>query len=140
METSDRLRRQISRSLSAQHTETVADAAISLWEQMATEIISIVGDGGFNSLYARSVYLTQSAFPWLAAGAPSAQTDHRFADLRASLEGQTPAQAREANSLLLITFTDILAGLIGEELTANLLRLAWGNGASESAGKEFENE
>ena len=54
METSDLLRHQIIKSLLVQHPEKVADAAISLWEQMATQIISIVGEGGFNSLFARS--------------------------------------------------------------------------------------
>ena len=61
------LRHQKIKNLMAQHTEKVADATINLWEQMATQIISIVGEGGFNSLYARSVFLTQSTFPWLAA-------------------------------------------------------------------------
>jgi hypothetical protein len=107
---------------------------------MATEIISIVGEGGFDSLYARSVFLTQSTFPWLAASSLSPQTDQRFAELKMSLEGQSPAQASEANSLLLINFTDILAALIGEELTTNILRLAWGNDASNSVGKESKNE
>jgi hypothetical protein len=62
-----------------------------------------------------------------------------------SLEGQTPAQASEANRLLLITFTDILAALIGEQLTTSILRLAWGseellpghpNDASDRVGDE----
>ena len=44
-----------------------------------------------------------------------------------SLEGQTPVQAGEANSLLLISFTDILASLIGEQLTTRILCLAWGS-------------
>ncbi|BBP05255.1 hypothetical protein TPL01_23940 [Sulfuriferula plumbiphila] len=56
METRDLLRHQIIKSRMAQHTEKVADAAINLWEQMAIQIISIVGEGGFNSLYARSVF------------------------------------------------------------------------------------
>ena len=47
------------------------------------------------------------------------------------LERQTPAQASEANRLLLITFTDILASLIGEQLTTSILRLAWANDASD---------
>jgi hypothetical protein len=140
MQTSNRLRHQITNSLMARHTESVADAAIDLWEQMAAEIISIVGEGGFNSLYARSVFLAQSKFPWLAASLPLAQADQRFAALRASLEGQMPAQAGAGNSLLLITFTDVLAMLIGEELTTNILRLAWGDDASNSPGKELKNE
>ena len=140
METRDQLRHQLIEGLMAPHTENVADAAIDLWEQMATQIISIVGEGGFNSLYARSVFLAQPTFPWLAASSPSPQTDHRFAELKTGLEGQTPAQASAANRLLLITFTDILAALIGEQLTTSILRSAWGNDASYSTSKEFKHD
>jgi len=124
----------------APHTENVADAAIGLWEQMATQIISIVGEDGFNSLYARSIFLAQPEFPWLAANSLSPQTDQRFAELKKRLEGQTPSQAREANSLLLLTFTGILATLIGEPLTSRILRSAWDNDASYSTSKESKND
>ena len=140
METSDILRQQKIKSLIAQPTEKVADAAIDLWEQLAAQIISIVGEGGFNSLYMRSVFLTQSTFPWLSAVSLSPQTDQRFTDLKISLEGQTPEQVSAANSHLLITFTDILATLIGEQLTIRLLRSAWGEDPSEKPGKELQNE
>jgi len=140
METSDLWRHQIIKSFMAQHPEKVADAAINLWEKMATQIISIIGKDGFDSLYARSVFLTQSTFPWLAASSLSPQTDSRFAELKMSFEGQTPAQASKANSLLLITFTGILASLIGEQLTTSILGLAWSDNASDRAGKEFKNE
>jgi hypothetical protein len=140
METSDTLRHQIVRSLTTQHVENVVDAELGLWEQMATQIISIVGEGGFNSLYARSLFLTRAAFPWLATGSPSPQAEHRFAELKQCLDGQTPAQARAANRLLLITFTDILAALIGELLTTRILRAAWRNDISDKADKEFKNE
>lgn len=140
MATSGLLRRQLIENLMAQHPEKVADAAINLWEQMATRIISIVGEGGFSSLYARSIFLSQPAFPWLAAGVLSPQADFRFAELRTSLEAQASGQASAANRLLLITFTDILAALIGEGLTTRILRSAWGNNASDSITKEPENE
>ena len=91
METSDLLRHQKIRELMAQRTEKVADAAIDLWEPVATEIISVIGEGGFNTLYARSVFLTQSTFPWFAASSQQPQPEHRFAELKISLEGQTPA-------------------------------------------------
>ena len=109
------------------NSDKVVDAAIKMWEQMAIEIISIVGESGFNSLYSRSIFLTQSTFPWVGISSKSPLTDQRFAELKMEFEGQTPAQAREANSLLLITFTDILASLIGEQLTTTILRSAWGN-------------
>lgn len=140
METSDSIRHQIIKSLTGQHADNFASVAIDLWEKMATEIISIVGEGGFDSLYARSLFLAQAPFPCLAQGAFSPQTDHRFEKLRMCLEGQASTQACAANSLLLITFTDILAMLIGEQLTTSILFSAWGDGVLDIAGKEFLNE
>ncbi|MDO8207962.1 MAG: hypothetical protein Q7T38_09130 [Gallionella sp.] len=145
MQNSDLLRHQIIKSLMAQHSEKVADAAIGLWDRMASQIISIIGEDGFNSLYGRSVFSARSKFPWLAAGPLPPQAVQRFSGLKLSLEERTPEQASEANSLLLITFTDILSTFIGEELTTNILRSAWGseellavqpNGVSDSAGDE----
>jgi hypothetical protein len=124
----------------AQHTDKVADASIILWEQMASQIILIVGEGGFNSLYARSLFLTHSKFPWLTIGSVPSKTDRQFTELKISFEGQPPSQANKANSLLLITFTDILASLIGEQLTIRILLMAWGNDTLDRFGKEFKNE
>ena len=141
IETSKLLRQQLVKCLMAQPSEEeVAITAIDLWEQMAAQIISIIGEGGFDPLYLRSVSLTQSTYPWLAAVLLPPQADHRFAKLKISFEGHTPEQARAATSLLLITFTDILASLIGEQLTIRLLRSAWGDDPSERPGKEFQNE
>jgi len=82
MEISDLPRQQIVKRHMALPTEKVADAAINLWEQMATQITSIVGEDGFNSLYTRSVLLTRSTFPWLAAASLSPQTDHRVRGIK----------------------------------------------------------
>ena len=120
--------------------EKLVDTAIERWEQMATHIISIIGEGGFKSLYARSVHLTQSTFPWLLAANLPLAANHRFAALKESLEGQTTALAHEANQLLLITFTGILASLIGAPLTTRILRSAWGDNASTLIDKELKNE
>ncbi|MBU2642217.1 MAG: hypothetical protein Q8K57_19020 [Thiobacillus sp.] len=149
MESRDLLRHQIIDSLITHRTEKVADAAMNVWEKLATEIISVVGEDGFNSLYERSVFLAQRTFPWLAAHSLSPQSDHRFAELKIRLAEQTPVEARVANILLLITFTDILTSLIGEALTTRILRSAWGseefmaghpNDISNKVGKEFDNE
>ncbi len=140
MESAALLRQQVIASLMAQQPENIADAAMEHWEKLADEIISIVGEAGFNSLYERSVHLAQSAFPWLPLCPSPSQTPHRFAELGARLADQAPADACAANSLLLTSFTDILASLIGEQLTASILRSAWGNLASVPSGKEFDNE
>lgn len=140
METCDLPRHQLIKSLLAKQTEKVADAAIILWEQLTTQIISIVGEDGFNALYERSIFLAQSTFPWLAVNLLPSQTDQRLAELKMSFEGQSPVQAREANNLLLITLTDILASLIGEQLINRILRLAWDAEIPNETGKEFKNE
>lgn len=138
MEAGDLLRHQLIKSLMVSPTGNVADAAVDLWERMAAQIISIVGEDGFNSIYARSIFMSQSKFPWLTASPLSPEIDHRFAGFKTSLERQAPAQASEASSLLLVTFTDILASLIGEQLTLRILRLAWGADIPNSTGKEFQ--
>ena len=59
METRELLRQQlVKRRMAPPSEEEVADTAIDLWEQIATQIISIIGEGGFDSLYLRSVSLT----------------------------------------------------------------------------------
>lgn len=137
MATNDPLRQQLIESLISEHTAKFSDAAVIQWELMAAKIIAIVGKGGFNSLYARSVFLTQVTYPWLAACVLSQQQEQLFTALKIGFEAQTPAQAREANSALLTTFTDILTSLIGDQLTENILYSAWGDGASDNAAKEL---
>lgn len=136
MKTSDMLRHQIIKSLTAQHPEKMADAAVNLWALMATRTISIVGEGGFNSLYTRSVFVSQRTFPWLDAASLSPQADLRFAGLKKCFDEREVAQVSAANSLLLITFTDILASLIGEQLTTSILRSAWGSEERATEGVE----
>jgi hypothetical protein len=120
-----------------QHTENREDAVNNLWEPMAVQIISIVGEGGFNSLYVRTLAVNKPAFPWLSTSPLPPMNNKRFTDLKISFEGHTTAQINEANSLLLITFTDILASLIGEDLTRRILQLAWDTGKALKADKEI---
>lgn len=138
METSNLTRHQLIKNLPQLQSENIPEAAVLVWKQMASEITSIVGEGGFNTLYSRSLVLTQSTYFWLEFNPHLPQTEHRFAELKMCLERQTPEHAREANLLLLTTFTDILASLIGEKLTTSILRLAWGHDAADSAGKEIK--
>ena len=121
------LRQQSIESLAAAKHDGFADAAIGLWERVATHIIALVGEAGFDSLYARSVFLARSTFPWLTESSEFGREGDRFADLRANLEETTPDLASDANRLLLVIFTDTLASLIGEPLTERVLNSAWGD-------------
>jgi hypothetical protein len=124
----DQLRHQMLTSLSARHSENSVEMAMNLWQSMAIEIMSIIGETGFSSLYARSVYLCRASFPWLAMANANTNSpgEHRFNELREHLESQTLRHAIAANQMLLITFTDLLAKLIGENITISILVSAWG--------------
>jgi hypothetical protein len=117
-------RQQLIKTINPQFTDSI-DADLYLWETLSDQIILIVGESGFNALFARAVFLTQSSFPWLTANLPSDQAENRFAELIMTLKAQSAEQASNANRQLLITFTDILASLIGEDLTIHLLQAAW---------------
>ncbi len=115
---------------------------MQLWELLAVQLISLIGEGGFDSLYARSIHLTKVTFPWLAhCAVPMAEpTASRFAALKKCLDEREFAEASQASISLLITFIDILTGLIGEHLITSILRSAWGDDALEPAVKEIKDE
>jgi hypothetical protein len=125
MKTDDLISQHLIASVIQQHTDNVAVDPIASWEQMATKIISIIGEGGFDSLYARSLFLAKASFPWLESGIYTPQTPAPFLALKASYAGQAPEQVSAANFLLLVTFTGVLTSLIGEQLTLSILRSAW---------------
>lgn len=139
MQTTDTMRHLLVKRVTTQRHENDADAGADLWRKMAAQLILIIGSGGFDSLYARSVYLGRATYPWLAAGSGPSETDHRFSSLETSLQMQSPSLARDANCLLLITFTDILASMIGERLTIRILDSAWATGAQDTPDKEANN-
>lgn len=140
MAKTDAPRHQIIRTAILQRPDATAKVTAALWTPLATEITSIIGKGGFDSLYSRCIHLAAVKFPWLAASNSSQPNDSRFANLRTTLEGRDVAEASEASIALLITFVDILATLIGESMTSTILRSAWGEDALNIAVKDFDNE
>ena len=107
--------------------EAVVDVTVSLWEKLAVELVSLIGDGGFQSVYLRSGMLAAVRYPWLVLDSSPRQADLQFTELRRSLEGRDLAEAGEASVVLLGTFLDILTSLIGELLMTNILHSAWGD-------------
>jgi len=138
MTTTNPQRFQMIKKTVIQRPGAIAEVSVNLWERLSTELISIIGEGGFQSLYLRSIHLTSATFPWLAPNHPSQQSDSRFTDLKMSLEGRDSTEASEASIALLSTFIDILALLIGETLTTGILRSAWGDDALDIVAKELQ--
>ncbi|SMP80616.1 hypothetical protein SAMN06295970_1377 [Noviherbaspirillum suwonense] len=107
--------------------DALVDVTLWLWEKLAVELVSLIGDGGFQAIYVRSSMLAAKRYPWLAQNSPLKQTDFQVAGLRSRLEGRDIMEVREASILLLSTFLDILTSLIGETMVTNLLHSAWGD-------------
>jgi hypothetical protein len=117
------------RSTVTRRPEVIVDLSLLLWERLAAELISIIGESGFQSLYSRSVRLTNTRFPWLAISRAS-ETDAPFAGLKAS----------EASIAVLVTFIDTLSVLIGDVVTNSVLHSAWSTVGLDLDAKDFENE
>ena len=119
-----------------QKPEAVIDVTIELWEKLATELISLIGEGGFQSMYSRSLHLVSTDFPWMEQTHPWQRMDNGFPDLRKSFESRDQHEVGQASVALLTTFIDLLTTLIGELLTTSILGTAWGDDALDISGKE----
>ncbi len=137
METTENSRRQLIASALTQHPDAVVQTTVRLWRQLAPELISIIGEGGFKPLYARSIRLASRQYPWMAHDATKAAGQDGFAELQACLQGQDASQANLASLALFTVFLDVLASLIGEELTTHLLHSAWSKETSETPAKDL---
>lgn len=132
----DAQRHKIITRLVMQRPEAMLDITLHLWTRLGAELVSIIGEGGFQSLYSRSLHLTGKTFPWVLLDPPAQEMSSRFAGLKTSLEGQDSKEASEASIALLSIFVDILGSLIGDHLTTSILRSAWGDDALDFAVQE----
>ena len=108
-----------------QYPNEIGAASLHLWEHLARELISIIGETGFESLYSRCVFLLRDDYPWLHLSSSSAQVGTRFNELQTQLDQQDLPLAESASRALLNTFVHLLSGLIGANLTHNILQVAW---------------
>ncbi len=132
------LRQLIEAAALAPHGGPVAEHTPRLWRTLAPELISIIGERGFDALYSRCVRLARREHPWLRqdGGAAPAGGDI-FTPLEQSLQAQDTAPAAQASLTLFIIFFDTLTALIGEALTTHLLRSAWSPKRSDPQGNNF---
>ena len=101
---------------------SITSKAISLWRDIDASLAPIIGHRGVAALFGRSLHLTRSDHPWLAASHESAAQQIDFAALQSTLSQQTSANVITFNGALLQKFVDLLTNLIGGSLTERLLR------------------
>jgi len=114
----------------------IAAAALRVYERLAQQLAPLIGAGGLNAVFERSVHLTQREFSWLAPADSAWPRDAPFTHVRVSLERQDPAAATDAAIAVLATFGELLASFIGDGLTTHLLHEAWPDGFSDDTQRE----
>jgi hypothetical protein len=98
-----------------------ADAMISVWQDIAAALHSIIGSQGIAALYDRSISLASKKHPWLASSRTGADNSVDSAALRSVLAMQSDSDAAAGAREFLQTFYDVLVGLIGPALCEQLL-------------------
>jgi hypothetical protein len=133
---------QLALKVLAQHAGTAAGAAAlaaaarCVYDDLARVSSPLIGEAGVDALTGRALHLVQRDYPWLADTREPARADRPIAQIVSGLARQDTAVATEAAGALFASFTGLLVGLIGEPLTARLLRQAWPDAFSEPSTDE----
>jgi hypothetical protein len=114
----------------------VAEAVASAFRGIDQALTPIVGKSGVAALYKRTVHLAGRTHSWLAATKEGVPTAMDVAALTAALEERSAADAAAAGTLLLQTFHEVLATLVGPSLTERLLRPVWATFLSGPSAKD----
>jgi len=125
------MNREISRRTLAQRlggatdAKAVAEAAISIWHDASIRLAPVIGGQGVDVLLRRSLHIAGRTLPCLAVAGHAGSSSELLAVLQARLAGCETALAIEASNTFLVTFTELLASLIGQSLTERLLAPIW---------------
>jgi hypothetical protein len=114
----------------------VAAAARRAYDDLVRILAPLIGQVGIDALAARAVHLAQREYPWLAKTRDPEQAEGPLTHVSISLEQQDPALATEAAAAVLAAFTGLLVTMIGEPLTARLMRQAWPDGFADAGTEE----
>lgn len=108
----------------APDASAIAEATLNTWLQVSARLTPVIGTRGVDALFSRSLHVTSKTFPWLSMAGNNGSVA-LLDSLKVRLAGQAAAPAAEASYTLLVTFTELLATLIGESLTDRLLASVW---------------
>lgn len=128
--TIDARKQIISRLLMPQHdcqpdSGAVAERSLWLWNRIALNLTPLIGEVGFQALYARAVYLALPDCPGFTLARHESSTSDLFQELKAGLVALEYGLAEQCSNILLTKFTDLVASMIGDALMEQILRSAW---------------
>jgi hypothetical protein len=102
------------------------------WLRLSEELSPLIGESGFCALFGRALRLSAVRFEPLGACMGARSMHELFGPLTSVLNEMEPEQATSVNGVLLDTFTTLMANLIGEALTKQLLSFAQEGGTGSS--------
>ncbi len=104
-------------------TKSASQRAISSFEKLRSQIITLMGSGGFQALLTRAIALAQSDVEWL-------RQVHVNADgmIETPLQVQPPIsteQMTEGSAIVLAHFLGLLVTFVGVRIMVNIVRETW---------------
>jgi hypothetical protein len=105
--------------------DDIVQRSLWLWQRIARELVPLIGETGFQSLYGRAVHM---ALPHCGNFSLSKQNDSTasvFLRLKHDLVALEHEIALQCSTILLTKFTDLVASMIGDVLMNQILRSAW---------------
>lgn len=106
----------------SKNPEHILDLIIRSWKEIDRVMRPIIGKGGAEALFHRSIEITAQTYPWLAAASTDAQPAMDLGALHRILSKQDTSHFAGAGDTLLLHFHYLLTNLIGLSLTDRLLR------------------
>lgn len=136
MATDEDTPRAIIRRLLAEKGDDAVNTSIDILEMLASSLIGLIGEQGFETLLYRSAHRVNLDFRWMHYDARTAPSDPEFNLLRECFDGQPAQLAHAASELLLTTLIDVLAVLIGEHMTMLIVQPALARASAGNNSKE----
>ena len=106
----------------SKNLEHILDLIMRSWREIDQALRPIIGRGGIEALFHRSLEITAETYPWLAVASTELRPVMNLAVLESVLSKQDIAHIGGASDSLLSHFYCLLADLIGFSLTDRLLR------------------
>jgi len=104
------------------NVEQILDVIVLAWKAVDQAMRSVIGKGGVDALFYRSIEATAVTYPWIGTALRDAHSAMDLETLRIVLLTQEPIHFAAASDALLLQFHHLLANLIGLSLTERLLR------------------
>lgn len=113
------------RGQGAPDAQTVAQATLDLWNEVASRLTPVIGARGVDALLGRALHLSAKHFSSLSVLAKHTDSPNFVGHFKGCFAAHESELAAQASYALMATYTDLLAALIGDSLVERLLGAVW---------------